>query len=112
MRWSPRGRLSIRSARVGRTNRSAIANFIPLARGDRSPPTIFSRNPATRGGTPLHPMKSKLQLHHHASPEELAKAAATKFVGLLKRRSDLRRPFGVALSGGRIAKPFYDCIAK
>ena len=57
-------------------------------------------------------MKSKLQLHHHATPEELAKAAATKFVGLLKRRSDLRRPFGVALSGGRIAKPFYDCIAK
>jgi 6-phosphogluconolactonase len=57
-------------------------------------------------------MKSKLQLHHHASPEELAKAAATKFVGLLKRRSDLRQPFGVALSGGRIAKPFYDCIVK
>jgi 6-phosphogluconolactonase len=57
-------------------------------------------------------MKSKLQLHHHATPEELAKAAATKFVGLLKRRSDLRHPFGLALSGGRIAKPFYDCIVK
>ena len=57
-------------------------------------------------------MKSKLQLHHHASPEELAKAAATKFVGLLKRRSDLRQPFGVALSGGRIATPFYDSIVK
>jgi len=57
-------------------------------------------------------MKSKLQLHHHATPEELAKAAATKLVGLLKRRSDLRHPFGIALSGGRIAKPFYDCIVK
>jgi len=57
-------------------------------------------------------MKAKLQLHHLPTPEDLAKAAATKFVGLLKRRSDLRHPFGVALSGGRIAQPFYQSIVK
>ena len=57
-------------------------------------------------------MKAKLQLQHLATPEELAKAAASKLVGLLKRRSDLRQPFGIALSGGRIAQPFYDCIVK
>ncbi|HEX7860024.1 MAG TPA: 6-phosphogluconolactonase [Verrucomicrobiae bacterium] len=57
-------------------------------------------------------MKTKLQLQYLPTPEELAKAAATKLVGLLKRRSDLRQPFGIALSGGRIALPFYDCIVK
>src|SRR5687768_6205941 len=69
-------------------------------------------NPTTPGATPLPPMKSKLQLQHLPTPEELAKAAASKLVGLLKRRSDLRQPFGIALSGGRIAQPFYDCIVK
>lgn len=57
-------------------------------------------------------MKAKLQLQHLATPEDLAKAAAAKLVGLLKRRNDLRQPFGIALSGGRIAPPFYDCIVK
>lgn len=57
-------------------------------------------------------MKSKLQLQYLPTPEDIAKAAATKLVGLLKRRSDLRQPFGIALSGGRIAEPFYDCIVK
>ena len=57
-------------------------------------------------------MKTKLQLQHLPTPEELARAAALKLVGLLKRRSDLRQPFGIALSGGRIAQPFYDCIVK
>ncbi|MGZ8901069.1 MAG: 6-phosphogluconolactonase [Limisphaerales bacterium] len=57
-------------------------------------------------------MKAKLQLQHLATPEDLAKAAASKLLGLLKRRSDLRQPYGIALSGGRIAQPFYDCIVK
>jgi 6-phosphogluconolactonase len=57
-------------------------------------------------------MKAKLQLHHLPTPEDVAKAAAIKLVGLLKRRSDLRHPFGIALSGGRIAQPFYECIVK
>jgi 6-phosphogluconolactonase len=57
-------------------------------------------------------MKTKLQLHHLPTPEELARAAAIRLVGALKRRSDLRHPFGIALSGGRIAQPFYDCIVK
>jgi 6-phosphogluconolactonase len=57
-------------------------------------------------------MKAKLQLHHLPTPEEVAKAAATKLVGLLKRRSDLRHPFGIALSGGRIAQPFCECIVR
>jgi 6-phosphogluconolactonase len=57
-------------------------------------------------------MKTKLQLQYLPTPEDVAKAAATKLVGLLKRRSDLRQPFGIALSGGRIAQPLYDCIVK
>lgn len=57
-------------------------------------------------------MKAKLQLRHLDTPEELAQAAALKLLGLLKRRGDLRQPFGIALSGGRIAQPFYDCIVK
>jgi 6-phosphogluconolactonase len=57
-------------------------------------------------------MKAKLQIQYLPTPEDVAKAAATKLVGLLKRRSDLRQPFGIALSGGRIAQPFYDCIVK
>ena len=57
-------------------------------------------------------MKAKLQLQYLPTPEDVAKAAATRLVGLLKRRSDLRQPFGIALSGGRIAQPFYECIVK
>ena len=55
-------------------------------------------------------MKAKLQLQYLPTPEELARAAALKLVGLLKRRSDLRQPFGIALSGGRIAQPFNEAI--
>lgn len=57
-------------------------------------------------------MKTKLQVQYLPTPEEIAKAAATKLMGFLKRRSDLRQPFGFALSGGQIARPFYDCIVK
>lgn len=57
-------------------------------------------------------MKTKLQIQHLPTPEALAQAAATKLVGLLKRRNDLRHPFGIALSGGRIAQPFYENIVK
>lgn len=55
-------------------------------------------------------MKTKLLIQHLPTPEEVARIAGAKLVGLLKRRADLRRPFGIALSGGRIAQPFYETI--
>ena len=55
-------------------------------------------------------MKHKLQIRHLPTPEELAQAAAVELLGLLLRRSDATTPFGIALSGGRIAIPFYKSI--
>lgn len=55
-------------------------------------------------------MKHKLQIRHLLTPEELAQAAAVELLGLLLRRSDTAAPFGIALSGGRIAVPFYKSI--
>lgn len=55
-------------------------------------------------------MKHKLQIRHLPTPEELAQAAAVELLGLLLRRSDTATPFGIALSGGRIAVPFYKSI--
>ena len=55
-------------------------------------------------------MKQKLQIRHLPTPDELAKAAAVELLGVLMRREDLSAPFGIALSGGRIARAFYGAI--
>jgi 6-phosphogluconolactonase len=55
-------------------------------------------------------MKRKLQIRHLPTPEALAQAAAVELLGLLMRRSSGAAQFGVALSGGRIAVPFYKSI--
>jgi 6-phosphogluconolactonase len=55
-------------------------------------------------------MSQNLQLRPLPTPEELAHAAAVDWLGLLKRRADLSKAFGVALSGGRIARAFYDAV--
>lgn len=54
----------------------------------------------------------KLHLRHLPTPEDLARAAAAELLGLLCRRADLSAPFGVALSGGRIARPFYQSLVQ
>jgi len=53
-----------------------------------------------------------LQLRHRPTPEAIAEAAAVEWLGLLMRRADLSVPYGIALSGGRIAKAFYQAIAR
>ena len=63
------------------------------------------------GVTPHHRMKTKLEIRPLATPEEMARVAAREWIGLLKRRGDLSIPFGVALSGGRIARSFYEATA-
>ena len=55
-------------------------------------------------------MTGNLQLRPLPTAEEIARTAARDLVGLLKRRGDLSIPFGIALSGGRIAKAFYEAI--
>jgi 6-phosphogluconolactonase len=55
-------------------------------------------------------MNQKLLARHLPTPEDLARAAAVELLGVLKRRSDLSVPFGIALSGGRIARLFYTSI--
>jgi 6-phosphogluconolactonase len=58
-------------------------------------------------------MTEKLQLRPLGTPEEIATAAARDFAGLLLRRGDpVETTTGVALSGGRIARPFYDAVVK
>jgi 6-phosphogluconolactonase len=54
----------------------------------------------------------KLQLRPLTSAEAIARDAATEMVGLLLRRADLSVPFGVALSGGRIAVSFYEAVVR
>jgi 6-phosphogluconolactonase len=51
-----------------------------------------------------------LHLRPLGTPEEIAHTAARELVGLLKRRGDRSIPFGLALSGGRIARTFYQAI--
>jgi 6-phosphogluconolactonase len=51
-----------------------------------------------------------LQLRPLGTPEEIAQTAARELIGLLRRRGDISLPFGIALSGGRIAKSFYEAI--
>jgi 6-phosphogluconolactonase len=55
-------------------------------------------------------MTANLQLRPLPTAEEIASTAARDLVGLLKRRGDLSIPFGIALSGGRIARTFYQAI--
>jgi 6-phosphogluconolactonase len=55
-------------------------------------------------------MTANLQLCPLPTAEEIARTAARDLVGLLKRRSDLSIAFGIALSGGRIARTFYEAI--
>ncbi len=57
-------------------------------------------------------MIQKLHLRHLPTPEELAHAAAVELLGLLQRRVDRTVPFGIALSGGRIARPFFQSIVE
>lgn len=52
-------------------------------------------------------MNPKIRIRHLPTTEELARAAAVELLGLLKRRTDESVAFGIALSGGRIARPFY-----
>jgi 6-phosphogluconolactonase len=53
-----------------------------------------------------------LRSHQLPTPEALAERAAADLIGLLLRRADLSRNFGIALSGGRIAKTFYDALVR
>jgi 6-phosphogluconolactonase len=55
-------------------------------------------------------MMANLQIRKLPTAEEIARTAARDLVGLLKRRGDLSVPFGIALSGGRIAKSFYEAV--
>jgi 6-phosphogluconolactonase len=55
-------------------------------------------------------MKRKLRIRHLPTPEEVAEAGAVELLGLLMRRPVEATPFGIALSGGRIAVPFYKSI--
>ncbi len=55
-------------------------------------------------------MNPILQLRPLDGPEAIARAAASEWLGLLKRRPNRAQPFGVALSGGRIAKLFYEAV--
>jgi 6-phosphogluconolactonase len=56
-------------------------------------------------------MEARRLLQFQPTPEEIARAASTELLGLLMRRSPGHsRPFGIALSGGRIAVPFYKQI--
>lgn len=57
-------------------------------------------------------MTPKLQTRHLPTPEDLARAAAGELLGLLKRRMNESIPFGIALSGGRIARTFYQSIVE
>lgn len=50
-----------------------------------------------------------IEFRHFANADELARAAALELHGLLQRHSG-PAPFGLALSGGRIAAKFYDGI--
>lgn len=50
------------------------------------------------------------QLHPFATPDALAEAAARFFDEALARRRDPEAPWCVALSGGRIAGPFYEAV--
>jgi 6-phosphogluconolactonase len=53
--------------------------------------------------------RKALQFRYLRTPEELARAAAVELHGLLQRRIP-QGPFGIALSGGRIAAKFYDAL--
>lgn len=55
-------------------------------------------------------MKPKLQRRPLPTAEAIAREAAIGFLGLLLRRPDPGAPFGLALSGGRIASTFYAAI--
>jgi 6-phosphogluconolactonase len=52
---------------------------------------------------------SSINSHRFRTPEELAASAASELQGLLHRRLPTV-PFGIALSGGRIASKFYDAV--
>ena len=45
-----------------------------------------------------------------ASADELAAAAARRLVGVVSDAQSRRAPFVIALSGGRIARPFYESV--
>lgn len=53
----------------------------------------------------------QLQNRFYAGPDGIASAAAVELHGLLARSSG-EGPFGIALSGGRIAKAFYDELVR
>src|SRR4051812_47604331 len=53
-----------------------------------------------------------LNLHYLSTPEELARYVAEEFIAILICRNDRSVPFGVALSGGRIAATFYKEIVQ
>ncbi|HTG44683.1 MAG TPA: 6-phosphogluconolactonase [Verrucomicrobiae bacterium] len=55
-------------------------------------------------------MNPKLHLQVLPTAEEIARTAAAQMIGLLRRRADLSIPFGLALSGGRIAGTFYRAL--
>jgi len=55
-------------------------------------------------------MTPNLYLRPFATPEEIARTAALEFIGLLRRRGEVASPFGIALSGGRIARTFYQAL--
>src|SRR5262245_23766287 len=66
--------------------------------------------PTTHGAIRLHRMNQNLQLKALPTPEQIARTATLEWVGLLRRRPDRAVPFGIALSGGRIARSFYEAV--
>ncbi|MCP5518104.1 MAG: 6-phosphogluconolactonase [Verrucomicrobiales bacterium] len=51
-----------------------------------------------------------IELRQFSDSDSLATGAARRFLGALESRSPRPHPFTVALSGGRIATPFYDAL--
>lgn len=54
---------------------------------------------------------SRIQNRYLPGPAEIASAAATELHGLIARHTS-GEPFGIALSGGRIAKAFYNALVQ
>jgi 6-phosphogluconolactonase len=54
---------------------------------------------------------SSFELVRFSSPEELARAAASAWLDQLRAVSNAKRPYCVALSGGRIAGRFFEVVA-
>lgn len=75
-------------------------------------PGAIPRRPSHRNPPPKAQMQARRLLRFQPTPDDIARVAATELLGLLVRRPPEPSPFGVALSGGRIALPFYKKIVE